>query len=159
MSRTGIHGPGHWVRVLRNGREIAARTPGADLAIIEHFALLHDSRRVNDDTDPQHGERAAQLVGRLAGDRRLSLSSDQVTLLMKACAKHEHGQVSRNPTIGACWDADRLELSRLSRRPIPNLLSTAAALDADLQAAAWERGTTLQVDTAVALELGLEIRA
>ena len=126
LPRSGIHGPSHWCRVLMNGCEIAALTPAVDPAVVEHFALLHDGRRLNEGTDPEHGERAAAMVGRLFRDRRLALDQNQVDVLMKACARHELGEVSRDPTIGACWDSDRLELSRLSRRPIDHLISTDA---------------------------------
>jgi hypothetical protein len=37
--------------------------------------------------------------------------------------------VSDDPTIGACWDADRLNLWRLGRRPDDRLLSTDTARD------------------------------
>ena len=52
------------------------------------------------------------------------------------------GEVSADPTIGCCWDADRLELARFGRHPIARFLSTAAALDPGIQAAAWQRGMT-----------------
>lgn len=34
-----------------------------------------------------------------------------------------------NPTIGVCWDADRLDLTRVGMTPKPKLLSTQAARD------------------------------
>jgi len=142
LRRDGIHGPSHWFRVLRNGREIAALTAGADLLVVEVFALLHDCRRVNEHTDPQHGQRAAEYASRLGRSGGLGLSPAQLGLLMKACARHELGEVTNNATIGSCWDADRLELARLQRRPINTLLSTQAARDPELQAGAWDRGTT-----------------
>jgi uncharacterized protein len=138
LDPSGIHGPSHWLRVLRNGRELARLTPGADLAVIEHFSLLHDCCREDDGADLCHGERAAEYVAELG--ERLSLPEDQRTLLIAACDGHEHGDVSDDPTIGCCWDADRLDLSRLHRRPIADLLSTSAARRADVQAAAWIRG-------------------
>ena len=132
--------PGHWLRVLENGRTLAAATPGADPALVELFALLHDSRRLDEDGDRGHGERAAAYVRDSRGEGMLDLGSERVALLAAACARHEMGEVSADPTIGCCWDADRLELARLGRRPIARLLSTAAALDPGIQAAAWQRG-------------------
>ena len=41
------HGIEHWFRVLINGRLIAAQT-GADVEVIEHFALLHDVKRYDE---------------------------------------------------------------------------------------------------------------
>ena len=47
LSHNGWHGVEHWLRVLINGRLIAQKT-GADLAVIEHFALLHDLKRYDE---------------------------------------------------------------------------------------------------------------
>ena len=145
LDLAGTHGPLHWLRVLRNGRELARLTPGADLAVIEHFALLHDCKREDDAADPWHGERAAAYVRSIA--LQLNLSEAQIEVLAEACAEHEAGGVSDDPTIGCCFDADRLELSRLHRRPIGELLSTTAALLPGLQAAAWRRGTLQMQET------------
>lgn len=146
LDAAGIHGPAHWLRVRANGLALAARTPGADIHVVELFALLHDSEREDEDRDPGHGERAAALVRRLAARGDLRLPPAGIELLAAACAGHEHPQVSTDPTIGCCWDADRLDLSRLGKRPIPRLLSTAAALQPELQQAAWTRGSGLAFD-------------
>jgi len=45
---SGVHGPAHWLRVRANGEALAAATHGADLEVVQLFALLHDSRRVNE---------------------------------------------------------------------------------------------------------------
>src|SRR4051794_10150421 len=92
LSLHGLHGPTHWLRVLRNGRDLVARTPGADLAVVERFALLHDCRRENDETDPQHGRRAADYA-RCLGHNGLGLDAAQLVLLTSACARHELGEV------------------------------------------------------------------
>lgn len=140
LANAGVHGPAHWLRVRANGLLLAARTPGADVEVVELFALFHDSEREDEGRDPGHGERAAAAVRRLAARGGLVLSKARLDLLAAACAGHDHPQVSTDPTIGCCWDADRLDLSRLGRRPIAALLSTVAALDAAIQAGAWECG-------------------
>jgi uncharacterized protein len=157
----GIHGTGHWLRVLENGRILAAATPGADPALVELFSLLHDSRRRDEDGDPGHGERAAAFVRELAAQGVLELGPERVAVLAAACARHEMGEVSADPTIGCCWDADRLELARLGRRPVARFLSTAAALDPGIQAAAWQRGTTgaVRADLAQAWSLDAAVPA
>lgn len=137
----GTHGVGHWLRVRENGLALAAMTPGADAMVVELFALLHDCRRRDEGADRGHGERAAGYAWSLARNGALRLDPARLDLLAAACAGHEHGGVSDDPTIGCCWDADRLELSRLWRRPVARLLSTRAALDPEVQAAAWARGT------------------
>lgn len=155
LDRDGIHGPGHWLRVRANGLALAARTPGADVAVVELFALLHDCRRQDDGHDRGHGERAAAYAAALAREGLLCLGPDLLDLLIAACAGHEHGKVSADPTIGCCWDADRLELSRLGRPPIARLLSTDAAHDPTLQAEAWQRGRDLWFDVEGASVWGL----
>ena len=138
----GIHGPAHWRRVRANGLALAARTQGADAELVELFALLHDSRRRNDDHDPDHGPRAATLARTLAAEALLVLDAPRLDLLAEACARHTGGDTTADPTIGCCWDADRLELSRLRIRPDNRYLSTQAARDPALQATAWNHGST-----------------
>lgn len=123
----GIHGLSHWLRVRRNGLDLAALTPGADATTIGLFALLHDSRRVDDGDDRGHGARAARFVEDLARTGAIGLGTVQLDRLIAACEGHEHGLTSTDPTIGYCWDADRLDLARLDRRPIARFLSTDAA--------------------------------
>jgi uncharacterized protein len=150
----GIHGVGHWLRVRANGLALAARTPGADAVVVELFALLHDCRRRDEDRDIGHGERAADHARHLAREGVLRLDPARLDLLAEACAGHEHGGVSRDPTIGCCWDADRLELSRLGRPPKARFLSTDAAQDPVLQDEAWNRGATDWHDQAGAAAWG-----
>ena len=46
--------------------------------------------------------------------------------LLDGLRLHSDGRVSGDPTIGTCWDADRLHLPRVSIRPDPALFSTRA---------------------------------
>jgi uncharacterized protein len=48
-------------------------------------------------------------------------------VLCEACTYHADGQVSDDPTIGVCWDADRLDLPRVGIGIDRKYLSTAAA--------------------------------
>lgn len=157
LELNGLHGPGHWLRVRANGLALASRTPEADAEIVELFALLHDSKREDDGHDRYHGERAAEFVRELHAEGHLSVAGDQLEVLAAACAGHHHPQVSDDPTIGCCWDADRLELARLRYPPDPALLSTEAALDAELQRWAWERGEGWYLDAAGAVRWALDV--
>ncbi len=47
--------------------------------------------------------------------------------MYRACDGHTDGKTSDDPTIGACWDADRLDLCRLGDRIDVRALSTAPA--------------------------------
>ncbi|HRN52326.1 MAG TPA: hypothetical protein PK788_02460 [Gemmatimonadaceae bacterium] len=155
----GLHGVWHWLRVRQNGLWLAERTPGADPQVIELFALLHDSRRWDDGRDPEHGPRAADFARRLSADGILTLEAGKLEALADACTHHTSPRTSTDPTIGCCWDADRLELSRLSYPPDPRYLSTAAALHEDLQRWAWDAGYNGHQDRAGAIWWGFDFLA
>ena len=61
LGNSSIHGEDHWMRVLYNGRLLAKET-GANLNVVELFAVLHDCKRDNDDYDLEHGRRAAEYI-------------------------------------------------------------------------------------------------
>ena len=123
----GIHGVSHWARVHQNGLRLAGET-GADTKILELFAYLHDAKRRNDGWDLDHGRRAAEYVQSLQGSL-VSLSDEQLELLVYACARHSDGLTDAHVTVQACWDADRLDLGRIGIKPDPDRLCTSAAQD------------------------------
>ena len=125
LALDGTHGIRHWARVHENGRRLAAAT-GADAEVVALFALFHDARRINEHCDPDHGRRGGDLARTLRGTL-VTLDDDRFRLLHAACAQHTDGRVTRNPTLGACWDADRLDLGRVGISPDPALLSSDAA--------------------------------
>jgi uncharacterized protein len=121
---SSIHGPAHWRRVEANGLKIAAFNH-ASIVVVRLFAILHDSCRTDDSHEMEHGELAANYAAILRG-KLFDLDDDSFRLLQDACRWHTHGQVSSDPTIGACWDADRLDLPRVGIIPNPDLMSTEA---------------------------------
>jgi uncharacterized protein len=129
-----LHGPRHWRVVAMLGAHLAYETPGVDYPLVVLFALLHDCRRLDDGRDPGHGHRAAALVRKLAAGGVLRLAPDRLARLELACALHADGYTHADPTVGTCWDADRLGLGRVGITPDPRLLSTAAARLPDLAA-------------------------
>lgn len=116
----GLHGPRHWRRVDRYGRWLAART-GADLEVVRRFALFHDCQRFSEGHDPGHGARGARWAERYCTPE---LTEMQMRLLVLACEGHEMGFSSQDPTVGTCWDADRLDLDRVGLEVRPETLST-----------------------------------
>jgi len=127
-----VHGPAHWMRVRANGLTLARHT-GANTRVVELFSVFHDSCRENDWTDPDHGPRAAALAEYFFYEEKMLLcSEDELQLLVYACGGHTYGGISDDPTIGTCWDADRLDLPRVGIMVDPNLLCTDAAKDANL---------------------------
>ncbi len=131
LSWYGIHGAGHWARVLENGVRIAAVTPGARASIVELFAVFHDAGRINDGYDPDHGARGAELARILRGSF-FELPDQEFSLLCEACRLHAQGTVEADITVQSCWDADRLDLFRVNIRPDVHYLCTPAAKDPKL---------------------------
>jgi uncharacterized protein len=123
---TSIHGPDHWRRVAENGGSLAASTPAADTLVVQAFAALHDSQRLTDGRDSEHGARAATLARDLHTADALPLDDAQLELLCAALIDHDRGQTSDEPTVGSCWDADRLDLTRLGITVRADRMSTAA---------------------------------
>ena len=123
---SSLHGVDHWQRVAAAGLALLPRTPDADAPLVFLFALFHDSMRLNDGRDPRHGPRGAALARELRGEA-FYLDDARMGLLEFACDEHTNGGISTDPTVGVCWDADRLNLWRVGIRPDPRLLSTEAA--------------------------------
>jgi uncharacterized protein len=121
----GIHGWGHWQRVREIGLRLAQRT-GADPGVVEIFAYLHDACRQNDDSDPEHGMRAAVFAGTLRGVH-FELQDHKFDLLCHAMTGHSMGEVDDRAEVGTCWDADRLDLGRVHITPVAHRLCTSAA--------------------------------
>jgi len=92
----GDHGIAHWARVLENGLRLAEET-GANIEVVQLFALLHDSQRVNEGLDPKHGPRAAVFALEVRG-LLFDLPDHEFRLLHRACAGHTHERT--HPNIG-----------------------------------------------------------
>ena len=121
------HGEAHWRCVAATGLELGATLDGTDPAVVFCFGLLHDTRRENETYDPGHGQRAEAFAKELRAEGLLDLDDPRFESLGEALRLHSDGQVSADPTIGVCWDADRLHLPRVSIEPDPTLFSTQAA--------------------------------
>ena len=120
--RDSVHGPSHWRRVERNGLFIATRSNAVE-EVVRLFAVFHDSRRENDGADKSHGASGAAYAASLRG-RLFQLGDEHFELLDYACKWHADGRLSDDPTIGTCWDADRLDLGRVGIKPEPSYMST-----------------------------------
>jgi len=121
----GDHGVAHWARVLENGLRLAEET-GANVEVVSLFALLHDSRRIHEVTDPEHGPRAATFADGLRGNV-FDLDDHEFRLLFRACEGHTHERTHPDITIQTCWDSDRLDLGRVGIMPYPSRLCTEIA--------------------------------
>ncbi len=126
LARSELHGEDHWRRVAVAGSRIADRTLGVDRLVVLLFAILHDAGRLRDFFDEHHAYRGARLARELLEDG-VVVSEGQLETLLFAVERHDAGETTEDPTVAACWDADRLDLWRLGVRPDPRLLSTEAA--------------------------------
>jgi uncharacterized protein len=134
ISRHGVHGPSHWARVRSHAFTVGKAT-GADLLVVELFAFLHDSQRENEGVDPHHGRRAAEYASSL-NRNYFDLSGDQLDMLCLAMRGHSDGGIHPDATIQTCWDADRLDLGRVGKKPQARYLSAVGANHIE-QAYAW----------------------
>lgn len=125
VRRFSTHGPQHWARVERNGIYIAEKI-GADKVVVSLFAAFHDSMRLNDIWDPGHGLRGAEFAKSIRSELDF-LTDEQFERLYYACQWHTDKKYTDDLTIGACWDADRLDLRRILKRPRVSLLNTEPA--------------------------------
>ena len=125
---SALHGVHHWQCVAWTGYHLMQEVPDCDPVVVLLFGLLHDSMRLTDLGDPEHGKRGGQFARWLFDKGHLEgISSTQLDLLQIACTDHSDGYTSKDPTIGVCWDADRLNLWRIGIRPSSALMSTDAA--------------------------------
>ena len=100
LSRYGHHSLDHWVRVLANGRKLAERT-GANLQVVELFAVFHDSRRFNEGFDPEHGAQGGQFAYQMRGIW-FDISDSEMELLVEACEFHSDGFTEADITVRTC---------------------------------------------------------
>lgn len=121
----GLHGLDHWARVWDNGMAIAGSNRAVNIKVVKLFALLHDCCRENELEDPKHAERGANFASALisgAGWQGDRLTGWEKSTLLDACRLHMTLQdlfainATKQPTIAACLDADRLDLPRVGVR-------------------------------------------
>ncbi len=152
----GVHGVAHWARVLENGRRVGELTDGVDPDVVELFAVFHDSRRVNDQRDDGHGRRGAELARQLRGEF-YDIDDARFSLLEYACREHTSGLTQADPTVQVCWDADRLDLLRVSTPPHRRLLCTDAAKTSEIMEWANDRAWRLVVPELVRISWRLTV--
>lgn len=123
LSWYGKHGLYHWGRVLDNGLLIC-KAIKANEKIVTLFSIFHDSCRINEGADPDHGFRGAGLAKKLVANL---VTAEEMEKLAFACSHHTNRTHSDDLTIQACWDADRLDLPRVGIKIETRLLNTRIA--------------------------------
>lgn len=117
-----LHGIAHWDRVYENGQKLL--TPEVNPLVVGLFAYLHDSCREDDYEDLEHGARAAEFIDSIRDTYLKEVLDEDIVLLKEACRLHTTATRTNNPTINACFDADRLDLWRVGITPDPDRLAT-----------------------------------
>ena len=131
MHPWGLHGLAHWWRVRHNGL-LVADAMGASRRVVTLFAIFHDSHREDDGYDLTHGPRAAAWLARVRDgddsahgacastcDTIRGLAAAEFDALRTACDLHTSATHHDDPSVAACFVADRLDLSRVGFRPDP----------------------------------------
>ncbi|KWT69521.1 MULTISPECIES: hypothetical protein [unclassified Variovorax] len=129
------HGPDHSARVSQHALAVS-RSLGIDPLVPYIFGLVHDSQRLDDGADPEHGPRAAAFVRERRADLFGFLPDDALEALAMACDLHSEGQTQGDAWVRACFDADRLDLGRVDIVPDPDYLCTEYARRPEVIAAA-----------------------
>ncbi len=133
----GLQGISHWARVLDIGTRLTEQT-GANLAVVELFAVFHDACRQNEGTDREHGKRGAELAASLRGSL-IRLPEDDFERLYYACSEHTKGLTEADVSVQTCWDSDRLDLPRAQITPKTWRLCTEAAKEIEVRRWAEQR--------------------
>lgn len=120
-------GPTHWDRAWENAKFLIPITK-ANPTVVQLFCYLHDCCRIHDGQDLGHSIAAAFFI-KQNRDLFSFLSQQEFKMLLDACAGHSYHELSKDPTIGTCWDADRLDLGRYGIYPKGEYFSTQAAKD------------------------------
>ena len=94
------------------------------MEVVLCFAYLHDVERQSDAYDVEHGPKAAELIDQIRKSVLGFLDDKQIGLLKDACTFHTTVPRTGNSTIDACFDADRLDLSRAYIIPDPDKMAT-----------------------------------
>jgi uncharacterized protein len=123
-----LHGPRHWRCVSLLGIDLARRTPGGDPLVAFLFGLFHDAIRENDDFDPDHGQRGADLARVYAAHDLFAVTPPQKAALLRACETHTFAPATSEVAVGVCYDADRLNLWRCGTKPAAKYLSTPSGI-------------------------------
>jgi len=113
------HGEKHWQAVASQGLKIAemCNLGQRGKAAAALFGLFHDSRRVNDGWDPDHGCMASDAFWTWEEATSHGLPEVLVDDIRQSLVFHDDGRTTKNLIIGLGWDADRSTLDRVGITP------------------------------------------
>ena len=85
-----VHGIEHWHQVEYNGLLLAKKT-GADIDVVRLFAIFHDSQRLDDAYDREHGARGAEFAQRWREEKRFELDDERFGPCRVSAGSQENG--------------------------------------------------------------------
>lgn len=132
----GVHGFGHWARVVDNGIEIC-KNNGANPNVAIGFGLFHDVKRENDNDDPDHGFRGGELLFEFKD--RTNFTEEELFKIKEACTGHTGELHHDDLDVGTCWDSDRLDLYRVGIEPDVKYLNNEYSMNEDVIDRACDR--------------------
>lgn len=92
--------------------------------VLTAFAYLHDSCRISNAVDIEHGARASKLVDEIRQTFLKYFTDDEIAQLKSACQLHTITHKTGDLTIDTCFDADRLDLFRCDIMPETSQMAT-----------------------------------
>ena len=92
--------------------------------MVRLFALFHDSKRVDDGYDGEHGLRGAEFAKECYENKMLDITEEQFKKLYDACRLHTVVGKFGDVTIDTCFDSDRLDLGRVGFKLNPLKMAT-----------------------------------
>jgi hypothetical protein len=139
-----LHGPAHWARVHRFGLALGRglELNQSAMRCIEVFSWTHDLARVDDGGGRVHALDGADYLYEVAPEVFPALDPQELGVISRAIRHHSDGLTAdvawrqgllsgcdwKPETVvlvtGCCWDADRLDLLRLGRKPRADKMST-----------------------------------
>jgi len=116
----GAHGIEHWESVYAN-TQMLSEVYGVESKVFMLFALLHDSQRLDEDDDFEHGIRAAQKIQSYLDTGKIILDANDQKRLLYACANHtkanKNDPLYKDLIVQICLDADKLDIGRVGVIP------------------------------------------
>ncbi len=124
--KQGLHGFEHVKRVVENAKLIAREEcpQNFDDAVIG--AYLHDIGRTDDGSGNEHAIKGARIAKDLLEKHWPHLDAKRILFAIEV---HADGTTTKDPLIGAIWDADRLDIPRIGGNIRPQFLSTKKGMD------------------------------
>jgi uncharacterized protein len=115
-----IHGTNHWERVFLNTQKLS-KYYNIESEVFELFAILHDSQRLDNYADIEHGKRAKKFTEILIKEGIINLDINDQERLLFACENHtkpnKQHKLFKDLVIQICLDSDKMDIGRVGVMP------------------------------------------